>query len=158
MTDEQKEQFEELKTAQKETLQKINELNTSATVRNISLKRDAQKQRLETMQDGLQKELALLKFEYDNRRKQAAGSNEMIAALTAAQAQKEREIRRKYAEEYLKQNEEIVRKLTETTLSLMNEGFEKDLSLLRESYRQRIEEVKTQLRTERTLTENKRGC
>lgn len=152
MTDEQKEQFEELKTAQKETLQKINELNTSATVRNISLKRDAQKQRLETMQDGLQKELALLKFEYDNRRKQAAGSNEMIAALTAAQAQKEREIRRKYAEEYLKQNEEIVRKLTETTLSLMNEGFEKDLSLLRESYRQRIEEVKTQLRTERTLT------
>lgn len=156
LSKEQRKELDDMVASQKETLQKISDIETSRTVWDIKMRQEAQKERLNAMQDGLSKELALLKLDYDNKRKQAEGNNEMIAALNDSQAKKEKEIRKKYADEYLKMNEDITRKLTESTISLMDEGFEKELAQLRESYRQKISEIENQLKTETKLTVEQR--
>lgn len=156
LSKDQRKELDDMVASQKETLQKISDIETSRTVWDIKMRQEAQKERLNSMQDGLSKELALLKLDYDNKRKQAEGNNEMIAALNDSQAKKEKEIRKKYADEYLKMNEDITRKLTESTISLMDEGFEKELAQLRESYRQKISEIENQLKTETKLTVEQR--
>lgn len=152
LTDEQKDQLKELQKAQSENNNKVAALNDDLQRKTIEGTREAQKKRLETMKDGLNKELALLDLDYSEQIKKAQGNATLVAALEGELGKKKSDIRRKYAEDWLKQEQSTIAALNEARIGLMVEGFTKDLAELRESYRQRIEALETQLKTEEDLT------
>lgn len=152
LSDEQKEQLKELQKAQQDNNDKISQLNDEQLATAIKQDQEAQKLKLESMKDGLNKELALLRFNANEEIKQAGDNAKLVAAINGKLASDEQALRKKYAEEYLKSERETITKLAESRISLMSEGFQKELASLRLSSSEKIAELEEQLRTEETLT------
>lgn len=156
LTDEQKEQLKELQAAQKESLKKIADYNDEASVSFVKQQKEVSQIKLNLVKEGISKELGLLDFEYKEKLKMAEGNANLQSLYLLEQQHKETEIRKKYASEYLKLEQDTISKLNKARISLMDDGFEKELSDLRENYRQQIEELDNRLRDEENLTSAQR--
>jgi hypothetical protein len=156
LSDEQKESLKELQKAQQENNDKISQLNDEQIANTIKQNQTVQKLKLETMKDGLGKELAILKSNADLEIKQAGDNATLVAAIKDKLAKDETDARKKYAEEYLKSEREVVTRLEESRISLMKDGFEKELALSKISYGEKIADLEDQLRTEENLSVNAR--
>lgn len=152
LSDEQKEQLKELQKAQQDNNDKISQLNDEQLATAIKQDQQAQKLKLETMKEGLDKELALLRYNANEEIKQAGDNSKLVAAINGKLAADEQALRKKYAEEYLKSERESITKLEESRISLMREGFTKELAQMKLSYGQKIAELEDQLKTEENLT------
>lgn len=152
LTDEQKEQLGKEEDAKKELYKKLTELDDEVTILGIRNRREAQKITLGLMKDGLNKEIALINNDYDEKIKKAAGFNDIVTALEGERNYKIKEARKKAQEEWIKNEQDTINTLTEVRLSLMVEGYAKELENLRKSYADKITDIKNQLRTEELLT------
>lgn len=157
LTDEQREQLKELQKSQEENNKRIADLNDDLYVNNLKQQRQAQKLRLENMEDGLSKELSLLRFESEQQIKEAGDNSELINQIKSSQFKQEREIRKKFAASYLKLEKESQNKLVESRIALMKEGFEKELADLRFQSAQKVADLEDTLRTEENLTREQRA-
>lgn len=157
LSKEQKEQLKELQKSQEENNKKIADLNDDLYVTNIRQQKQAQKLKLDNMKDGLNKELALIRFESEQQVKEAGDNAELVLQIRANLLRQESEIRKKYANEYLKSERETISRLQESRIALMKEGFEKELADLRQQSAQKIADLEEMLRTEENLTREQRA-
>lgn len=149
---EQKEQLKSLQEAQRDNNDKISQLNDDLFSAGIKQTQQAQKIKLDTMKDGLSKELALMRYNAQEEIKQAGDNTQLVAAIKSKLAKDETDTRKKYAEEYLKSERDVVVRLEESRIGLMKEGFSKELALSKLSAGQKIAELEDQLKYEENLS------
>jgi hypothetical protein len=156
LSDEQKEQLKSLQQAQLDNNNKIAGLNDDQIVTSIKQQKDAQKLRIENMKEGINQELAMLKFNFDDQVKAAGNNAELKGQIEANYSKQQNDIRKKYAEDFLKEDREIISKLTESRILIMKDGFDKELADLRFQYGEKIADLEEQLATEENLTVSQR--
>lgn len=156
LSDEQKEQLKELQKAQQDNNDKISQLNDEQLATAIKQDQEAQKLKLESMKDGLNKELALLRFNANEEIKQAGDNAKLVAAINGKLASDEQALRKKYAEEYLKSERSVSVKLQESRIRLLKDGFTKDLEETKLNYAEKIADLQDQLKTEENLSASAR--
>jgi len=91
-----KEQLADALAAQKEAWDKVVALNDDALVFDFKQRQEADKLKLENMKDGLNKEVAILNADYDEKLRLAEGNNDLINQLEIAKGIKKNEIIKKY--------------------------------------------------------------
>lgn len=146
----QKDRVDGLITSYSELLPELEKFNDKA--REEQQQKDISKLRVENMKTGLAKELAAIKVNMDEKIEAAKGNEELIALIRENGAKAEKDIRKKYANDFLKNEQDTIAKLNESRIALMDEGFAKELASLREQNRQKISDLENQLRTEENLT------
>lgn len=152
LSKEQKEQLKELQKAQSDNNNKIAGFNDDLHTNTIKQQKDTQKLKLENMKAGMGQELALLKFSFDEQIKAAGDNSDLKSQIEVQYNKQQSEIRKQYAEDYLKSEREIISRLTESRIAIMNEGFDKELADLRFQHGEKISELEDQLSTEENLT------
>ncbi len=149
----QKDRIDGLITSYAELIPELDKFNSKSEEQQT---KSIAKLRVDNMKDGLAKELAAVKLNMDEQIKAAEGNEELITQIKESGVKSEKDLRKKYANEYLKTEQDTIAKLNETRTALMVDGFEKELATLREQYRQKIDGLENQLRTEENLTKAQR--
>ena len=149
----QKNRIDGLITSYAELIPELDKFNSKSEEQQ---KKSIAKLKVDNMKDGLAKELEAVKLNLDEQIKAAEGNVDLITLIRENGAKAEKDIRKKYANDYLKTETDTIAKLNESRIALLVDGFAKELASLREQNRQKISDLENQLRTEENLTKAQR--
>lgn len=107
------------------------------------------KLRLETMKEGQAKELAALKVNLDEKLKEYEGNAQAILLVEQAYNNQIELVKKKYADQWLKEQQSMTSKLNDAKIALMDEGYQKELAQLEEEDRKKLLELDNYLREQK---------